>query len=212
MRQLVEAGADVLKTDSEGRYSALHYAYASDIDSDAKVAYLLKRGVSSKKATRSSAKVVLHPEFYSKSSLHLAAYHNQADRVRALIDDHGAEVNATDRYGCTALDVAAWAGSAEALKVVLQHPDCRVNATDRLRGHTALHSAAVAGSVEAVKVLVQHPDCLVNATDRRGSTALHLAAEAGHAEVVNVLVQHPDCRVNATQRSDDRTPSPDYIH
>ena len=47
VRQLVKAGADVTVTDSRGYgeevFSALHYACASDVDADAKVAYLMQR-------------------------------------------------------------------------------------------------------------------------------------------------------------------------
>ena len=112
VRQLVEAGADIAATDSWD-HSALHYACASDVDSDAKVAYLMQRGASSQIATDASEQVVLGPEFYSRS-LRLAAWLNQASRVRALIDDHHASVNATDGRGRTALHAASRAGSAEA--------------------------------------------------------------------------------------------------
>ena len=194
VRQLVEADTDIAITDSrdflDEVYSALHYACTSDVDSDAKVAYLMQRGVTSKTAT------VAFVQVYT-ISLHLAARLNQADRVRALIQYHGASVNATDQDGHMALHVAAEAGSAEAVRVLAQYPDCRVNATDRLGG-TALHLAAKAGQAEAVKVLVQQPDCRINATAWWDRTALHLAAGSGRAEAVKVLVQHPDCRVNAT--------------
>ena len=142
VQQLVEAGADVVKTDSKG-LSPLHYACASDIDSDAKVAYLSRRYLSSQKAVHidsdnqvayliqrgASCRVVLDPEVYS-TSLRLAARLNQAGRVKALIDKHGVSVNATDWLdGRTALCEAAEAGHTEAVKVLLQYPDCRVNDT-----------------------------------------------------------------------------------
>ena len=191
VQQLIEAGADVAVTDSEG-FPALHYACASDVDSDAKVAYLMQT------ATGGSEQIVLGPEVYS-TSLRLAARLNQADRVRALIDDHGASVNATDERGCTALHQAAEAESAEAVNVLLQHPDCRVNATDRW-DDTALHVAAAFGHAKAVQVLVQHPDCRVNATNDFGHTALHAAASAGHVQAVTVIVQHPRCDVSITDK------------
>ena len=133
VQQLIEAGADVAVTDSEG-FSPLHYACASDADSDVKTAYLMQRE-SSQRATGGSEQLILGPDFYS-TSLRLAARHNLADRVRALIDDHGASVNATDEDGWTALHLAARAGHAEAVKVLVQHPSCDVSITDR-RGRTA---------------------------------------------------------------------------
>ena len=190
VQKLTAAGADVAKTDSKG-CSPLHYACASDIESDVKVEYLMQRDASSQESTGDSEQVVLQPELYS-TSLSLAATLNQARRVKALIDDHGMSVNATDRRGRTILHLAAAAGSAEALNVLVQHPDCRVKATDEDK-RTALHLAAAAGHAEAVKVLVQHPDCHVNATEKNGRSALRLAAEAGNADAVEVLVQHPSC-------------------
>ena len=132
LRQLVEAGADTAITESlelslmafDGRerhvYSALHYACASDVDADAKVAYLIQRDASSQTATGDSELVVPDPEFYAES-LRLAALLNQADRVRALIDDHGVSVNATDWRGRTAFIYATEALSAEAVEVLLPY-------------------------------------------------------------------------------------------
>ena len=134
MRQLVEAGADIAITDSRGVvedvFSPLHYAFASDVDSDAKAAYLTQRSASSQPATDGSEQEVLGPEFYS-TSLRLASLLNQADRVRALIDDHGASVNKTDWWRRrTALHLAAATRHAEALKVLVQHPSCDFSITD----------------------------------------------------------------------------------
>ena len=51
--------------------------------------------------------------------------------MRALIDDHGASVNATDGGDRTALHVAAEAGSIDAVAVLLSYPDCDFNLKDR---------------------------------------------------------------------------------
>ena len=203
VRHLVEAGADFAVTDSrdflDEIYSALHYACASDVDSDDKVAYLMQRDASSQTGSDGSEQVVLGPEVYS-TSLRLAARLNQADRVKALIDDHGASVNDTDRLGRTALHVAARAGHAEVLKVLTWHTNCRINATE-YEGRTALHFAVEGGSAEAASVLAQHPDCCVNATDLwELRTALHDAAAAGSAEVIIAIVQHPNCDFSITDR------------
>ena len=200
VQQLVEAGADVAVTDSRGSgqevYSTVHYACASDVDSDIKLEYLMHGEALSHRAAGGSQRVALGPELYS-TALRLAVRLNQAGRVKELIDDHGASVNETDWWGRTALHAAAETGSSEAINVLLQQTDCRVNATYEWR-RTALHLAAQAGHAEAINVLVLHPDCRADATDGDDRTALHAAAEAGSAEVVNILVQHPNCRVNAT--------------
>ena len=192
VRQLVEAGADVAVTDSLGYgdvvYFPLHYALASDVDSDAKVAYLIQQDASSQTATGGSEQAVLRPETYSYTgiSLLLCAGLNQAGFVKALIYDHGVSVNATDWRCRTALHVAAEAGSADAVKVLVQHPDCRVNATDR-RGRTALHLAAAAGHAEAVKVLVRHPSCDFSIADKDGLAAAERARNWGHDDIAALI-------------------------
>ena len=139
VQQLVEAGADVTITDSEG-FAPLHYACASDVESETKLAYLMQRDESSQTATCGSKQGVLETEVYTRS-LRLAAAHNQADRVRALIDDHGASVNATDWRGRTALYLAAEAGHAETVKVLVQHPSFHFGITDWF-GDTAADRAS----------------------------------------------------------------------
>ena len=62
---------------------------------------------------------------------------NQADRVRALIYDHGVSVNTTDRLGWTALHLAAQAGHAEAVSVLVSHPSCVISITVGPFGCTA---------------------------------------------------------------------------
>ena len=124
MRQLVEAGADIAVTDSWG-HSLVHYACASDIDADAKVTYLMQSGASSQTTSSGWAS----PEFYS-TSLRLAAWLNQADRVRALIDEHGVSVNAANWWGSTPLSLAALFGSAEAVDVLVSYQDCDFSMTD----------------------------------------------------------------------------------
>ena len=129
VRQLVEAGADIDKRDSRG-YSPLHYACASYVDSDAKVAYLMQHGASSQTATGGRTQVVPDLNVYC-TALRLIALLNHAGRVRALIDDHGASVNATDSCGSTPLSLAAVFGSAEAVDVLVPYPDCDFSFTDR---------------------------------------------------------------------------------
>ena len=196
VQQLIEAGADVAVTDSKG-FLPLHYACASDIDSDAKLVYLIQSNESSQNSTSNSNKVVLGPDVYS-SSVRLAAAHNLAGRMKVLIANHGASVNDTDEEYRTALHIAAEAGHAEAVDVLVQNPDCRVNATNVL-GRTALHLAAMAGHNEVVKVLALCPACRVNVTDRwEIRTALHHASQAGHAEAVKLLVQQSSCDFSIT--------------
>ena len=168
-------------------YSALHYACASDVDADIKVAYLRHRGALLRKITASrSCHVVSESELYS-TSLRLAARHNQAGRVRALIDDHGVSVNATDQWADKALHAAAKAGNTEAINVLMQHPACRVNTTDE-QDRTALHLAAEEGHAEAVNVLASHPHCDFGiADDGHGDTAADCARRRGHDDIAVLI-------------------------
>ena len=138
VRQLVEAGADIEITDSQG-YSALDYACASDIDSDAKVSYLMQHVTSSQTATGGSEEVVIEPEFYTKS-LRLAVSLNLTDRVKALINDYGVPVNAASGWGSTPLHLAAKFGNAETVNVLASHPHCDFSITDG-DGNTAADCA-----------------------------------------------------------------------
>ena len=170
--------ADVTVTDGRG-YTALHYACASDVDSNVKATALIQRGATSQTATAGSK------QFYT-TALRLAVGLNQADRVRALIDDHIASINAPDQNYRTALHLAALAGHAEVVEVLVQHPDCRVNATDD-RGGTALQLAAEAGHGEAVEVSLSHPSCDVSITDEDGRTAADAARDEGHDDIAALI-------------------------
>ena len=145
----------------------------------------MQRRASLQTATGGSEQESLGPEFYA-TLLRLAALHNQADRVRALIDDHGVSVNATDYYGRTALHVAAKAGSAEAVKLLVQHTDCRVNQTG-IMDRTPLHEAADEGNLDCVNVLVSHPNCDFSVADWHGDTAAALARRRGHDDIAALL-------------------------
>ena len=145
----------------------------------------MQNDASSQRATGGSEKVLLERVVYSRA-LCLAARFNHAGRVRALIDDHGAPLNATDKRGRTALQDAAEAGSAKTVKVLVQYPDCRVNTTD-FWGRTALHLAAWTGRAEAVNVLVQQPSCDFSITDKDGNTAAERAGDCGHDDIAALI-------------------------
>ena len=176
VQQLIDAGADAAVTDSKG-FSPLRYACASDIDSDAKVAHLMQRDASSQTAAGSLKKIVPNQNIYT-ISLRLAAAHNQAGRVKTLIYDHGASVNATDRMGRTALHLAAAAGHAEAVKVLLQHPDCDISMRDRYR---------LSRSAESVNALVMFHGNDFSTSYGRGLTAADWARGEGHDDIATLI-------------------------
>ena len=72
------------------------------------------------------------------TALHIAAYYNNFDLLKYLID-HGADVNATDIDGRTALHIATKnkKNNLHSLKYLIDH-GADVNAADR-NGKTAFH-------------------------------------------------------------------------
>ena len=186
VRQLVEAGADIDKRDSRG-HSVLHYACASDVDSDAKVAYLMQLGASSQTATGGSEQAVLGSEVYSAS---LCLY--QARQFRAILENHVVSVNATNSWGTPALHhakslrLAARFNQAGRVRALIDDHGASVNATDSC-GSTPLSLAAVFGSAEAVDVLVSYPDCDFSITDRTCKTAADYARVGGHHDLAALI-------------------------
>ena len=66
-----------------------------------------------------------------ETPLHYAASYNHHDCVKALLHDHGASVNATNKDGRTALHLAVYHGCDDALiRTLMSHPQCDVTIRD----------------------------------------------------------------------------------
>ncbi|MCC6003801.1 MAG: ankyrin repeat domain-containing protein [Thermofilum sp.] len=131
--------------------------------------------------------------------LHWAAFLGHVDVVRLLLE-HGAEVNARNKYGETPLHRAAAYGRADAARLLLEH-GADVNARDEY-GWTPLHVAALQGRADVARLLLEHgADVNVRTTGAivfvedftkstySGVTPLHLAAYGGHAEIARLLLE-----------------------
>ena len=114
-----------------------------------------------------------------------AAESGDINRTKHLIT-HGADVNATDKYGNTALHWAAIRGPLEIVKLLLDR-GADVNVTNKY-GETALHVAGLKGHVEIVKLLLK-AGADVNATKNNGRTALDLAKNFGHYDKVKNAIK-----------------------
>jgi ankyrin repeat protein len=119
------------------------------------------------------------------TALHWAAYHDDRNATRLLLDA-GADAKAANRYGVTPLAPACTNGNADIVHLLLA-AGADPNAALR-GGETALMTAARTGRVEAVRALLD-AGAKVAATDRNGQTALMWAAHDGHADVVDALIK-----------------------
>lgn len=97
---------------------------------------------------------------------------------------HGAQLEATNRFGETALMLAAWKNRKEAVRWLLSH-GAAVHRPDHQ--WTALHYAAFAGHAEIVDLLLA-AGADVNARSTNGSTVLMMAVREGHEALVERLL------------------------
>ena len=165
----------------------------------------IKQAIQSKSMTRLAEAVAKYPDQVNRPDarnglvpLHWAAMGNQAHMVEYLLD-HGAKVNAGDRYGLTPLHAAA-AFDAQATADMLLNHGAELNALGTKYGVMQLmplHLAAEAGFTGVIRVLLDHG---ANVNARTGGqnhvTPLHMAAAKGRAPTVKMLLQN-GAEVNA---------------
>jgi len=127
---------------------------------------------------------------FGTNPLHAAAYSENFEVVRKLIEYCPADINARDERGSMPLH---WASSVPPLKdgsvlrLLLEHgADINVQDPD---GRTPLHWASRNVGLEAVRLLLEH-GANVEVKSKYGKTALEDAAEEGLDEVVKLLREH----------------------
>ena len=184
VRQLVEAGADVNATDTEG-YTPLHDACESKIEVKEKVKYLLSCNPSLIRARNND----------NNTPLGRAAY-NGHDKVIGILIQHGAEVNERGWHGRTALHDACSKGQVACIDELMRH-GADVEATDSANKASPLQLAVDFNHPDSVKVLLDKYNASINATNKSGITALHRAVAKGNLEVVKLLTSYNQCDVNA---------------
>ncbi|XP_075241022.1 transient receptor potential cation channel subfamily A member 1 homolog isoform X2 [Convolutriloba macropyga] len=97
-----------------------------------------------------------------------------------------ADVNAKDRYGCTALHMASYKGNKAALVDLLEcgaDIQCK-DETDM----TPLHMAASYGYFDICSILLEH-GAAIYCLDQEQSTPLHLAASGDHVGISRILLE-----------------------
>ncbi|HZH30892.1 MAG TPA: ankyrin repeat domain-containing protein [Pyrinomonadaceae bacterium] len=118
--------------------------------------------------------------------LHSAALEGTSEGVRLLLD-HGAQVNATDRFGRTAIWNSALGGNADVARLLIER-GAIVNAApvsiDGMVGETAIEEAAEGGETEVLEVLVEN-----GAGDQQSlNSALWHAVWHNHPEAARFLL------------------------
>lgn len=136
--------------------------------------------------------------FNGVSPLHRAAGRGSLAVVR-LLCNHGADVNATTRWGESPIH---WAGSAAVadylLSVGAKLTQESSGVEQWLRGKTALHSAVVRRHIEVIQVLLV-AGISVDVRDDFRLTPLHYAVSWGYPDVAKCLLDH-GADVNAESR------------
>ncbi len=120
----------------------------------------------------------------NNTGLILAAEHNNADAVKALIST-SINTNSTNSLGNNALMTAAAVNSSEVVEALIEPTD-NIDLQNN-KENTALILAAESNTDDVVKVLVQNHAGL-NITNNAGNTALMLAAWKNTSEVVAALL------------------------
>jgi hypothetical protein len=137
----------------------------------AKVSKLLRRGANPNAKEDGS------------TPLHLAVLKEHADIAKLLLE-HGADVNAKDKYGGTPLHRAVLTEDADVVTLLLEH-GADVNAKDKYGG-TPLHLAAAKGHADIARLLLEH-GADPSIKDNEGSTPLDIARRKGYAVVARVI-------------------------
>jgi hypothetical protein len=120
-------------------------------------------------------------------SIHFAA--SQKPELMELLLKHGADPNATNRFGATPLQMGLHNQHSKTLELLLK-AGADPNALNR-NGATPLHTAAVSPSSQnALRLLWQH-GARLDITNRQGKTALDMAHQYKQTNAIEFLSTRP---------------------
>ena len=142
-----------------------------------------------------------------RTALYLAAYKNQTEAVKFLLNINTIDVNEhTTDHGETALIVAAKNGSADIVELLLANDQIDLNKGLTTTGMTPLIAASQNGHNKIVQMLTDQPLISVNkALDTSGVNSLVAALKNGHNGAVEILLNHAETDVNQGPKN-GRTP------
>lgn len=124
--------------------------------------------------------------YLGEFALHAAVRQENVDVVRALVE-HGSDVDAADKDGCTALHLSVRWGGVGTIHALVQ-AGANVQTRDKA-GVTPLHDAVRDGRLWLVDMLVE-AGANVQARDEAGITPLHHAASRTNQVAALALVKH----------------------
>jgi ankyrin repeat protein len=218
VKKLIESGADILKTDIQGK-NPLHWCAT------------LKSLKCAKLLVKKNVNLINMGDLDGRTPLHLACGENNQKLVLLIISQTDCLINNTDCTGKTALHWACLSGHHQLVGLLLRH-GAKDDITDKncasplhysasknhtacvqtllssskpylapdSLGRTALFWAASKGQADSVKALLTKID--PNQSDKDGRTgkknthlALHDAALNGHGRCVEILIQN-NARIN----------------
>ncbi|KAH6908111.1 hypothetical protein BKA70DRAFT_1280713 [Coprinopsis sp. MPI-PUGE-AT-0042] len=133
------------------------------------------------------------------TALMTAAWLDNVEVARRLLDHPRIQVNAVDETGQTALAHALHCGHLEVAKVILASPEVNINLECPSDGLTPLMmgvTLAKSGTSGLLPLLLRYPGTNVNQQTKEGFTALMLAACRGNTLAVRLLLEVPDIDVN----------------
>ncbi|XP_066016791.1 uncharacterized protein [Pocillopora verrucosa] len=124
----------------------------------------------------------------NKTALHIAVEKGHEEIVEYLLEK-GADIHATDDFGCTALHVAASnrKENFNIAQLILNCEGVKVNALEE-NENTPLKLAAEKGHINIVKKLISMK-ADVNKADKGDSTPLHVAAKKSHDQTLELLLK-----------------------
>ncbi len=121
------------------------------------------------------------------SAIHHAAWNNNLDLIKYLIDSQEIPSNAATTAGVTPLYICATGNHLAAIEFLLAQQQTDVNFHTKLDKYTALHIAIDNNNVKVVEKLIIDKRTNKNALTKNDETPFSLAAERGHLDIVKLL-------------------------
>ena len=116
-----------------------------------------------------------------------------------FLTDHGLNIEAKDKDGCTILMRCSYGGDYSMIKLLIEKFNADINAKDGI-DWTALSYAVESGDLKMVKFLVSL-GADVNFIDKNNWTLLIRAVNEKNLEIVKYLVE--ECKVNINHKDND---------